>query len=280
MDVDVEREPGPLIAGGSAFQHLAHVFGARETKQAGPAVERLGQLRLGQPLVTLQPQDHARVDAPRPRGHDQAFERGEPHCCVYRPTPDDRRQRGARTEVTRDHPEAGQRHGEQLTRAAPRIGVREPVEAVALDGMAAAPLFRDRVRCRGSRNRRMKRGIEAGGRRHARKELADRHDRGDRGGHVKRREVRDRVKVGDQLRVNASRRRVARPSVDDSVTDSVYAFHLQHSRLQVGALEAALRGVQLVVRELLVVRTDQAHLERARARVDDEDAHRLTRPRG
>ena len=62
--------------------------------------------------------------------------------------------------------------------------------------------------------------------------------------------------------------------------DGIDALHRGHGRLQVRILETTRRRFELVVDDLLPIRAHQAHLERARARVDDEYSHRLTRPRG
>src|SRR5438477_130842 len=68
--------------------------------------------------------------------------------------------------------------------------------------------------------------------------------------------------------------------MDDPMADGVDALHRGHGRLQVRILETTRRRFELVVDDLLPIRVNQAHLERARARVDDEYSHRLTRPRG
>ena len=87
MDVDVECKLSPLVSVGDAFEDLPHIGGAGERHEPTLAVERLVQLGFGNGCVTLQVKQRARVDGARPRRHDEAFERGEPHRRVHRATP-------------------------------------------------------------------------------------------------------------------------------------------------------------------------------------------------
>ncbi len=103
MDVDVERELGPVVAVGDALQDLTHVRGAGQRQQTALAVERLGDLGFGESRMARKVQNRARVDGARARGHDQALERGEAHRGVHRTSAPHGGERRAGAEVAGHH---------------------------------------------------------------------------------------------------------------------------------------------------------------------------------
>ena len=102
VQVDVEGQPGRSIAVAGALDHDPHVSGARQPEQATCVLERLGELTLAHRLMLEQPQEHARIDAARTRGHHEPLKRGEAHGRVDRRPVADRAQRGAGAEMTTD----------------------------------------------------------------------------------------------------------------------------------------------------------------------------------
>ena len=81
--------------------------------------------------MALDPEQQARVDRPGAGRHHQPLQRREAHRRVDRATALHRRQRGAGAEVGGDQAQPPARRPEQLGGAAARVGVGEPVEAVA-----------------------------------------------------------------------------------------------------------------------------------------------------
>src|SRR5260370_27311116 len=58
------------------------------------------------------------------------------------------------------------------------------------------------------------------------------------------------------------------------MADRVDTRHRIDGALELRSCEASRRGLELMAHELGVIRADQAHLQRARACVDDEHPHR------
>ena len=114
------------------------------------------------------------VDAARAGRHHQALERREPHRRVDRAPVRDRAQRGPGAEMTADDPQAGGRGAQHLRHAVRDPRVREPVKSVAANAPPISPFGRKRVGGRGLGQRGVKRGVEAGHRRHAGKRVAHR----------------------------------------------------------------------------------------------------------
>ena len=186
----------------------------------GAVLERGRQLGGRHAHVLLEPEHEARIDRSRAGRHDEPVERREAHRRVDRPAAADGRQRGARAEVTADDAQPIDRaadHG----RGAPRgVGVREAVEAVLAQGPALAPFGRDGVgrggrrACRRGRPCRSRPPPAGPGGRPSRPPGAA----SDLGWWSGARSV-SAARFASDLVVQADGLPVARPTVDDAVTD-------------------------------------------------------------
>ena len=121
---------------------------AGQPGQAGLVLERRRASSCGRHALALeQPQQQAGVDAARAGRHDQALERREAHRRVDGP----RRPRTAASDAPAPRWQVTTRRSatapEQLGGPARGVGVREPVEAVAAQRPALAPLRRAARRC-------------------------------------------------------------------------------------------------------------------------------------
>ena len=139
VGVDVERERGRRVAGGTSLGELTEVVDAGETEQARLAVEHPVDLVQGPAELAVQMAVDRRVEVTGAGAHHQPLERGEPHRCVDGLPTTDRGRRRPVAEV--QHHEVGvlDRTAEQLRGATRDEGVRRAVEAVAPDPVFVAP---------------------------------------------------------------------------------------------------------------------------------------------
>ena len=220
VQVDVEGERGCPLAPATGVHHRRHVGGARQGEQARPVLQRVRhRLRL-EAVVGDQPQHGAGVDGARPGGHHQSLQRGEAHRGVDATAVVHRRQGGARTEVAGDEA-AGVPDGRG--RPPGRVGVRQPVEAVAADVEAVPPLGRHRVGGGLGRQRGVERGVEAGDGRHAGRRGGHGVEGGERLGLVQRGQGGERLEPAPHVVVDHDRLAEALAPVDDPVPDGVEA---------------------------------------------------------
>ena len=116
---------------------------------------------------------------------------------------------------------------------APRgVGVREAVEAEAPQAEALAPLPRQGVGRGRRRQRRVKRGVEAGDRGHVGQGTAHGGDAGQRGGLVQRGEVAELAQRRHDVVVDEHGLAEARAAVHDAVADGVGRGQLGERRLE------------------------------------------------
>ena len=147
--------------------------------------------------------------------------------------------------------------------------MREAVEAEAPQAEALAPFARQGVG-RGRRGqRRVKRRVEARDRGHAGQGAADGGDAGQGGGLVQGCELGELAQRGDHVVVDERRVAEARAAVHDAVAHGVR----RRQSVEHGLERRAVGRRQVVFGLELVGRPEQAQLEAAGARVDDEDAH-------
>ena len=259
VHVDVECQLGGIVL---AVEHLPHVGRARQPEQARAVLQRIGDLVWGQALVLLQPRDQPGIDRPAAGGHDEPVEWGETHRGVDTAPVEHRGERRARPEVTGDDA-VGARRQLRGSPSRPRVG--KPVEAVAAHAPEFTPRLRQRVGVGLGRQGRVERRVEARDVRHVGQQPPGRLQTTQRLRLVQRRQVDQLAQPPLDVSVDHHGLDEVRPAMHDAVPDGVH--HRRDGRQAVAGFH-----------RLAVL--DDVDLQRARARVDDEDTHAPTAPRG
>ena len=221
-------------------------------------------------MVFEQPQQEPRVDAAGARRHNEAVEWCEAHRRVDRQAARHGRQRGARAEMARDDAQRLRVTHHQLRGAPGGVRVGESVKAVP----APRPLGRERVGRGAGGQRRVERRVEARGRAGVRQPLGERGDRGDRSRLVQRRELGQFDEAGAHVTVDPGGGPQVVAAVYDAVGDGVGVGEAVE-----GVVRERLAGRPLgqALGEYAVVAAQRGQFQAARAGVDDQQPHALSR---
>ena len=281
VDVDVEREPGAVVARRAPSTSRMSAVPA-SAEQARLVLERRRPSRRRRSPRARAATAAGRGRRARARRHHEPLERREAHRRV------DRARRRAPRASEAPAPrwqvdDARVAPPASSSRAPPRgVGVREPVEAVAAHAPALAPRRRQRVGRRGRREvawNAVSKHATAGtpGSARARRASSAASDLGWCSG-ARSVSARSAATTSASTR---DRRAEALAAVDDPVADRVDRAQRRASASASAAssTSAARRG-EVGLGEQRVAGAEQPQLQAARAGVDDEDAHAAALRRG
>jgi hypothetical protein len=203
--------------------------------------------------------------------YEAFIHRREPHRRVHGAPVLDRRERRAGTEVAGDDPEAAL--PDQLVDASGDVSVRETVKPVPTETMALDPVRWEGVLRRGSRQSGVERGVEAGDGGEGRARGADRRDALQRPILMERRERSQFADAHLDVRIDPHRTGVPRASVNHAVPSCVGVREPGHRPRHRTPLHPPVGQADVAALQDGERPIEHAQLERARARIDNEDAH-------